>query len=90
MGESARSELVQSIADAADASASLVPSQYQEVVAGYRSMYSKAVELFQNTPVGNIELLLAITGAGAVGIQADLQHPMRSVYSRNVPHFSAY
>ncbi|KAF8891902.1 hypothetical protein CPB85DRAFT_1566189 [Mucidula mucida] len=76
MGESARSELVQSIADAADASASLVPSQYQEVVAGYRSMYSKAVELFQNTPVGNIELLLAITGAGAVGIQAGLQHPM--------------
>ncbi|KAF8891890.1 GMC oxidoreductase [Mucidula mucida] len=76
MGESARSELVQSIADAADTSASLVPSQYQEVVAGYRSMYSKAVELFQNTPVGNIELLLAITGAGAVGIQAGLQHPM--------------
>ncbi|KAF9020222.1 GMC oxidoreductase [Hymenopellis radicata] len=76
MGASARAELVQSIASAADASASLVPSQYQEVVAGYRSMYSKAVELFQNTPVGNIELLLAITGAGAVGIQAGLQHPM--------------
>ncbi|KAF8909105.1 hypothetical protein CPB85DRAFT_1435846 [Mucidula mucida] len=76
MGESAHSELVQSIADAANASASLVPSQYQEVVAGYRLMYSKAVELFQNTTMGNIELLLAITGAGAVGIQAGLQHPM--------------
>lgn len=75
LGANAASTLVSSISDAAGSSASLVPSQYPEVVAGYNAMYGKAVELFQTTPVGNIELLLSLTGAGTVGIQAGLQHP---------------
>lgn len=75
LGADAAATLVSSISDAAENSASLVPSQYSEVVAGYSAMYAKAVELFQNTPVGNIEFLLTITGAGTVGIQAGLQHP---------------
>ncbi|KAF8917627.1 GMC oxidoreductase [Mucidula mucida] len=74
MGETAANTLVSSIESAADSSASLVPSQYDEVKQGYRSMYSQAVDLL-STEVGHIELLLALTGDGAVGIQAGLQHP---------------
>lgn len=64
-----------------DASAqSLVPSIYPEVVEGYKDVYRVGVEKFMLTKVGQVELLLSLTGTGvggadSIAIQAALQHP---------------
>ncbi|KIY62258.1 GMC oxidoreductase [Cylindrobasidium torrendii FP15055 ss-10] len=75
LGESARNDFLATISDAAAASAALVPSTSSEVVTGYKNMYAKALDLLQNTQVGSIELLFALTGDGTFGVQAGLQHP---------------
>ena len=57
----------------------LVPSQYNEVKLGYQTIYNTTLSLL-NTPIGQIELLLSLTGTAvggdqSVAIQAALQHP---------------
>ena len=72
------------VASALDASAgTLVPSTDPTVVAGYKAIYNATVQLM-GTPVGQVELLLSLTGATSstdkiIAIQAALQHPFRCV-----------
>ncbi|KIP02326.1 hypothetical protein PHLGIDRAFT_130794 [Phlebiopsis gigantea 11061_1 CR5-6] len=68
------------IASALETSAStLVPSQYPEVAEGYKAIYNTTASLL-NTPIGQIEILLSLTGTSqstnkVIAIQAALQHP---------------
>ena len=68
------------IASALDTSAtSLVPSTDPTVVAGYKAIYNATAQLL-DTPVGQVEILLSLTGVGGdpsntIAIQAALQHP---------------
>ncbi|KZT68679.1 GMC oxidoreductase [Daedalea quercina L-15889] len=68
------------IAAAVDASAALVPSQYSEVVEGYKAIYNLTAQKLLMSSVGHMEILLTLTGAGEsdqqiIAIQAALQHP---------------
>ncbi|GBE89411.1 GMC oxidoreductase [Sparassis latifolia] len=75
LGSSAASSLYTSIANSLESSAStLVPSQYPEVVEGYKTIYNATLSQF-NSAVGQMEILLALTGDGTIAIQAALQHP---------------
>ncbi|KAF9808497.1 hypothetical protein IEO21_07876 [Rhodonia placenta] len=71
----------QQIADAVDSSAStLVPSQYSEVVEGYKAIYNLTAQKLLLSSIGDMEILLSLTGAGqyepqVISIQAALQHP---------------
>lgn len=73
----------QQIADAVDSSAStLVPSQYSEVVEGYKAIYNLTAQKLLLSSIGDMEILLSLTGAGqyepqVISIQAALQHPFR-------------
>ena len=75
------------IASALETSAStLVPSQYPEVVEGYKAIYNTTASLL-GTPIGQIEILLSLTGTSqstnkVIAIQAALQHPFRCVVPR--------
>ncbi|KAG6909528.1 hypothetical protein DXG01_017085 [Tephrocybe rancida] len=63
------------IAAALDSSAStLVPSQYNEVVEGYKAIYTTTQKLVDQD-VGQVELLLSINAPGTIAIQAAIQHP---------------
>ncbi|CAL1700471.1 unnamed protein product [Somion occarium] len=70
----------QQIVDALDqSSTSLVPSQDPTVIAGYKAIYQTTANVL-TTPVGQVEILLSLTGtavggAQSVAIQAALQHP---------------
>lgn len=70
----------QNIVSQLDQSAtSLVPSQDSNVVAGYKAIYSATANML-STPVGQVEILLSLTGtsdggAQSIAIQAALQHP---------------
>ncbi|PCH36474.1 GMC oxidoreductase [Wolfiporia cocos MD-104 SS10] len=69
------------IADAVNTNAaSLVPSQYSEVVEGYKAIYNITAQKLLTSSVGQMEILLSLTGAGqydqqVVSVQAALQHP---------------
>ncbi|KIY70183.1 GMC oxidoreductase [Cylindrobasidium torrendii FP15055 ss-10] len=76
MGAEGANTLLTSIKDSASDATRYVPSADSGVLAGYSAMYEQSVSLMENTPTANIELLLALTGDGAVGIQAGLQHPL--------------
>ena len=80
LGESNKTEIIQNIKDTIDASVSLVPSDSDQVRAGYRAVFAKTIELFETTATPNVEILMSITGAGSIGMQASLQHPMRCVH----------
>ena len=70
-----RSEIT---AAAGSSASSLVPSQYSEVIEGYKAIYSAMVE--KNYPTaGLVELLLSLNTAGRVNVQTGLQQPMRLV-----------
>ncbi|KDQ61960.1 hypothetical protein JAAARDRAFT_190666 [Jaapia argillacea MUCL 33604] len=60
--------------------ASLVPSTDPTVIAGYQAIYNASVNKLLNSPVGQVEILLALTGtasgAQTIGIQAALQRPL--------------
>ena len=65
--------------DALESSAStLVPSQDPTVIAGYKAIYNATAQLL-GSPIGQIEILLSLTGspqgAQTIAIQAALQHP---------------
>ncbi|KAG5651441.1 hypothetical protein H0H81_008645 [Sphagnurus paluster] len=70
------------IADGRDESArTLVPSQYPEVVEGYKAIYDTIANKILTSEVAVIELLLATNTPGQIGVQAALQHPLRYVTS---------
>lgn len=54
----------------------LVPSQYQQVVQGYKTIYEET-QTFLGTGLGQVELLLSLNARGAIAIQVALQHPYR-------------
>lgn len=65
------------IADGRDESArTLVPSQYPEVVEGYKAIYDTIANKILTSEVAVIELLLATNTPGQIGVQAALQHPL--------------
>lgn len=63
----------------ASSSESLVPSSYAEVVEGYKAIYNVTLNTILPNDVGVVEVLLSLTGAGNVVVQAALQHPFRQV-----------
>ncbi|KAH8091702.1 alcohol oxidase [Cristinia sonorae] len=57
----------------------MIPSQYEEVKKGYDAIFKATLDLMA-TPVGQVELLLSLTGTAvggdqSIAIQAALQHP---------------
>jgi choline dehydrogenase len=64
----------------ASSSSSLVPSNDSTVIAGYQAIYNATVNQILMSPIGQVELLLDLTGtqqAGSqsVAVQCALQHP---------------
>lgn len=61
----------------------LVPSTDPTVIAGYEAIYNVTAQQLLTSPVGQVEILLSLTGipsnAETVAIQVALQHPYRSV-----------
>ncbi|KAF8521572.1 alcohol oxidase [Hysterangium stoloniferum] len=58
----------------------LVPSQDTTVLEGYKAIYATTAEKFMTSQVGQVELLLSLTGTAnggdnSIAIQAALQHP---------------
>lgn len=79
-GESAASTFQQQVASELSSSlANLIPSTYDTVKAGYELIYNTTLNKILNSSVGQVEILLSLTGspAGAqsIAIQAALQHP---------------
>ena len=55
-----------------------MPSQYPEVVEGYKAIYDTTANKIHPS-AGLVEILLSINAAGQVGVQAALQQAMRYV-----------
>ncbi len=55
-------------------SETLVPSQYPEVVEGYKAIYQTLASQFL-PDIAQVEMLMSVMSAGTVTIQAALQHP---------------
>ena len=55
-------------------SETLVPSQYPEVVEGYKAIYQTLATQFL-PDIAQVEMLMSVMSAGTVTIQAALQHP---------------
>ena len=75
----------------ASSSSSLVPSNDSTVIAGYQAIYNTTVNQILMSPVGQVELLLDLTGtqqAGSqsVAVQCALQHPYRFVITLKMIH----
>ncbi|OCH83835.1 alcohol oxidase [Obba rivulosa] len=79
LGDSAFAFQSQIAGQLPQSSATLAPSQYPEVVAGYEAIYNITLRQFLMSPVGQVEILFSLTGtalgAQSVAIQAALQHP---------------
>ena len=64
---------------ASELSTSLVPSTDATVIQGYEKIYTTTLNTLLPSPVGQVEILLALTGSGSssnvISIQAALQHP---------------
>jgi choline dehydrogenase len=58
-----------------DSASGLVPTQYPEVVQGYKAVYNLTAQFMDQT--AQLELLLSLISPGTVSIQAALQHPFR-------------
>ncbi|KIJ54722.1 GMC oxidoreductase [Sphaerobolus stellatus SS14] len=72
-----QTEIMNALSDNAQ---NLVPSNDPTVRAGYKAIYTTTAETFLTHQVGQIELLLSLTGtavggANSIAIQAALQHP---------------
>ncbi|KAF5376205.1 hypothetical protein D9757_009331 [Collybiopsis confluens] len=77
LGSSAASSLISSAQSAVDSSASsMLPLGDTTVAAGYKQIYNTIANQFYQGNSGQIELLMAITGAGSLLIQAAIQHPL--------------
>ncbi|EMD39391.1 hypothetical protein CERSUDRAFT_47053 [Gelatoporia subvermispora B] len=79
LGDGASAFQSQIAGELAQSSMTLVPSQNPEVVAGYEAIYNVTLNQFLMSPVGQVEILLSLTGtalgAQSITIQAALQHP---------------
>ncbi|TFK48521.1 alcohol oxidase [Heliocybe sulcata] len=89
-------EFQQEISSALASSAStLVPSQYSQVVDGYKAIYNTNLNDLFMTGVGQMEILLSLTGtsygAQTVAIQAALQRPYSQgrIYIKTANAFDA-
>ncbi|KAJ7576814.1 GMC oxidoreductase [Mycena floridula] len=70
------SSVISNIMDSLDSSASsLVPSTDSTVVAGFKATYNATAAIL-NSPVGAIEMILNLIGAGTIGVIVGLQHPL--------------
>ncbi|KZT21546.1 GMC oxidoreductase [Neolentinus lepideus HHB14362 ss-1] len=90
------SEFQQEISGSLASSAStLVPSTYSQVVDGYKAIYNANLNDLFMTPVGQMEILLSLTGtsfgAQTVAIQAALQRPFSQgrIYINSANAFDA-
>ena len=73
---SAASSFQQQVASEFSSSqSSLCPSSDATVVTGYGAIYNTTLNTFLDSSVAQVELLLALNGAGAISVQAALQHP---------------
>ncbi|PFH50970.1 GMC oxidoreductase [Amanita thiersii Skay4041] len=54
---------------------SLVPSQYSEVIEGYKAIRNVTADTILPSDVGEVELLLSLNVPGQIAIQAAFQHP---------------
>jgi len=76
-GSDQASSLQTSIADALDSSSeSLVPSQYPEVVEGYKTVYDIIANRILTSDVAVVEILLSTNSPGRISVQAAIQHPL--------------
>ncbi|KAJ8481388.1 hypothetical protein ONZ51_g6039 [Trametes cubensis] len=81
LGPDSAPQFKQQISDALSTSlSSLVPSTSDEVKAGYEAIYNTTLNTFLMSPLGQVEILFALTGGqvdgeNTVAIQAALQHP---------------
>ncbi|CCM05590.1 uncharacterized protein FIBRA_07818 [Fibroporia radiculosa] len=67
-------------ANVSESAATLVPSQYSEVIEGYKAIYNLTAQTLLMSSIGDMEILLTLTGSGqynpqTISIQAALQHP---------------
>ncbi|KAH9887621.1 GMC oxidoreductase [Cubamyces lactineus] len=81
LGPDSAPQFKQQISDALSSSvSSLVPSTSAQVKAGYEAIYNTTLNTFLMSPLGQVEILFALTGGqvdgeNTVAIQAALQHP---------------
>ncbi|KAI0333342.1 GMC oxidoreductase [Cubamyces sp. BRFM 1775] len=81
LGPDSAPQFKQQISDAlSSSSSSLVPSTSDQVKAGYEAIYNTTLNTFLMSPLGQVEILFALTGGqvdgeNTVAIQAALQHP---------------
>ncbi|KAI0686238.1 GMC oxidoreductase [Earliella scabrosa] len=68
-------EYKQQISDALSSSSNLVPSSSPEVRKGYETIYKTNADTLFLSPIGQVEILLALNAPGSIAIQAALQHP---------------
>jgi hypothetical protein len=76
-----QSQIIDALASSAS---SLVPSKDPTVIEGYKAIYNTTANQILTSPVGQVELLLGLTGTQQAGdksvvIQVALQHPYRFV-----------
>ncbi|KAK7060181.1 hypothetical protein VNI00_000946 [Paramarasmius palmivorus] len=75
LGPDGASSVISAAKQARDASVKNIPSQDSGVLDGYKAIYDVTTDKFFSSEVGQIELLLSITGGGIM-IQAAIQHPL--------------
>ncbi|KAL0952057.1 hypothetical protein HGRIS_008695 [Hohenbuehelia grisea] len=75
-GDDAAAAYRKTVADAMESSTSLVPSQNQEVLAGYKAISDVVANKLLPSSIGQAEFLLSMHAAGQIGVQAALQHPL--------------
>ncbi|KAI0751915.1 GMC oxidoreductase [Daedaleopsis nitida] len=75
LGDSA-AQFKQQVSDELSSSLStLVPSTSDEVKKGYQTIYETTLNTLLMSPIGQVEILLALNAPDSIAIQAALQHP---------------
>ncbi|ESK93764.1 gmc oxidoreductase [Moniliophthora roreri MCA 2997] len=75
LGADGAASVVSAAKQARDSSLGNIPSQDSGVLDGYKAIYDVTTDKLYSSEVGQIELLLSITGGGIM-IQAAIQHPL--------------
>lgn len=65
------------INDLEQSAATLVPSQYSQVIEGYKAIYNATTNLTIDS--AQLEMLMSVMSPGTIAIQAALQHPLRYI-----------
>ncbi|KIY51929.1 GMC oxidoreductase [Fistulina hepatica ATCC 64428] len=68
--------LMSNISSTYDAAAALVPSTNSKVLNGYQHVFNATVSTFMPSEIGQVEILLSVTGDKTVIVQVALQHPL--------------